>query len=61
MISVNERIAAVYGYLKSKGRKRVTVNDIVTFSLFNPDGTLFGNETEIREFLKAKMHEATTK
>lgn len=61
MVSVNERIRNTYDFLKNKGRKRINVNDIVVFSLFNPDGTLFGNETEIREFLKAKKHEATTK
>lgn len=58
MKPTQERIQAVYDGLVSKGRKRITVRDITTHSIFYAGGSLIGYDTEVKQFLneqKAKV------
>lgn len=51
MKPIQERIQAVYDGLVSKGRKRITVGDITTHSIFYSGGSLIGYDAEVKQFL----------
>lgn len=58
-MNTTKTMDTIYDKLVSYGYKRITVNLMIQYSIFEPNGTLLGHENKVKEFLNKKKHERT--